>query len=105
MMRYRGNYDVHFRLCIFYWHPYPFYPFVPVPARTCTSTRPSAQHFHNTAINVTSLGLQAATSRQRLLVVVQQHNCTCLSILYTLRSFMQFDGLLFFSSSVRCVQI
>jgi len=54
MTRYHGNYDVCLRLCICYGHPYPFYPFVPVPARTCTSIRPSAQHFHNTAINVSS---------------------------------------------------
>jgi len=50
-----SNYNVHLQLCKWYWHwhPYPFYPFVPVPARTCTSIRPSTQHFHNTAINVT----------------------------------------------------
>jgi len=52
MTRYHGNYDVHLQLC--YRHPYAFYPFVPVPARTCTSIRPSAQHFHNMAINVMS---------------------------------------------------
>ena len=113
IMHCRSHYDVslfRFRLCMWYRQPYPFYSFVPLPAHTCTSIRPSAQHFHNTAI-VTSLRPRAATSRQRWLaaalpvVVVQQHYCTCLSILYTFRSFMQFDVLLFFSSSVRCVQI
>ena len=42
------------RLCIRYRHPYPFYPFGLVPAHTHTYTRASAQHFYNTAINVTS---------------------------------------------------
>ena len=52
MTRCHSNYDVCLRLCIWYWHPYPFYPFVPVPAGTHDSIRPSAEHFHNTAINV-----------------------------------------------------
>jgi len=53
MTRYHGNYDIRLWLRICYGHLLPFYPFVPMPAHTCTSIRLSARHFHNTAINVT----------------------------------------------------
>jgi len=54
MTRYHGNYDVRLQLCICYGHPYPFYLFIPVPARICTSIPPTTHKFHSTAINVTS---------------------------------------------------
>jgi len=100
MTCYHGNCDVHLRLCICYRHLYPFYPFVPVFARQCPhlylgSIRPSAQHFHNTVISVTSsIGGNLpepliSRSTTHTVLVVQQHYCTCLPVLYTLRSFTQ----------------
>ena len=85
MTRYLGNYNVClfcFRLYIWYWHPYPFYPFVPVPARTRTSIH-STKRTALTAINVTSSRqlLGSADWLQHYLLVAQFYVLAC--TLYT----------------------
>ena len=109
MTHYHGNYDIrlfYFRLCIWYGHPYPFYRFVLVPARTCTSIWPSAQHFHNTAINVTSSRRQPLAALTACRTTRTRSSAARFYILartlYT--SFTQRNVLLFFSSSVRYVE-
>jgi len=105
------------RLCIWYGHPDPLYPFVLVPARTCTSIQPSTQHLHNTAINVISSRRQVGqplgsadclqhypySYLSSTILRACPYSIHCLPVLYTLRLLKQCNILLFFNSSVRYV--
>jgi len=87
MMHCCSHYDVslfRFRLCIWYRQPYPFYSFVPLPAHTCTSIRPSAQHFHNTAINVTSSGRRDGNLSAVLIACSTTHTGSSAALFYVL---------------------
>jgi len=70
MTRCHSNNDIRLfplRLCIMILAPVvsSLYPFLPVRFGACTSIRPSARHFHNTAFNVTSFSCLICINIQR----------------------------------------